>query len=223
MDKYTLESILEQVCKEEFSEFSEPEKHKFRLKNRIRMRRILSRFKRNSTVHIPVRRMNRRLVTAIVVAILLAVMAVTTAAVLLLRGFIAQEHEDNTQLFAENIAGAPTTIEEVYYIPELPEGYLLVKQWDANLLVYSMYRDSSSENVLTFDQYVKTEFDTHYDNNAMHPVTIGEYNGIYIDYSNNEQLISCVIWDNGDYIFQLEGFLSKDEIITIAESVKKRK
>ena len=218
MDKYDIKGILEQVCEEEFSEFSNPTEHKFRLKNRIRMRRILSRFKRNSTVKVPVRRMNRRLVTAIVIVILLAVMAVTATAILLLKGFIAKEHEDNTQLFAENIAGAPTTIEEIYYIPELPEGYECIDIIALDTNVSTTYYNQNS-NFINLNQYVKSKYNTHYDNNTMYPIMVGEYNGVFIDHSS-EQVLTCVIWDGGDYIFHLEGTMSKDEIMSLAESVK---
>lgn len=222
MDKYDIKGILEQVCEEEFSEFSNPTEHKFRLKNRIRMRRILSRFKRNSTVRVPVRRMNRRLVTAIVIVILLAVMAVTATAILLLKGFIAKEHEDNTQLFAENIAGAPTTIEEIYYIPELPEGYEYVEGTVFDTHMFNIYINGDS-NFITLNQWVKTKFNTHYDNNSMVSVMIGECDGIYIDHSSRGQVISCVIWNDENYILQLEGTLPQNEIIDLAESVKTKK
>ena len=167
MDKYDIKGILEQVCEEEFSEFSNPTEHKFSLKNRIRMRRILSRFKRNSTVKVPVRRMNRRLVTAIVIVILLAVMAVTATAILLLKGFIAKEHEDNTQLFAENIVGAPTIIEEIYYIPELPEGY--------------EYNDGVIADVNVFSIYINNEY-ISYNNLYIRNIIINEIFSIIIRY-----------------------------------------
>ncbi len=223
MDKYELKGILEQICEEDFSEFSDPPRHKFRLKNRIRIRRILSDIKRRGAAPAMPRRFSRRLVTAMLVVILLAAMAITAAAILLLKGFIAKENKDNTQLFAENLAGTPTTIEEVYYIPELPKGYELVEYHNIDLFVYSMYADGNTGNVITFNQHVKTAFDTHYDNNTMYPVMINEHDGVYIDNSTDKQIMSCVIWDSDDYIMELEGTLSKEEIVVLAESVKKQK
>lgn len=219
MDKYSLKSILEQVCEDDFSEFSDPPRHKFRLKNRIRIRRILSDIKRNSAAPAMPRRFSRRLVTAMLVVILLAAMAITAAAILLLKGFIAKENKDNTQLFAENIAGAPTTIEEVYYIPELPEGYEYSESVALDTNTCIIYLNENG-NFITMKQWIKTEFDTHYDNNAIKPVMIGNYDGVYIDHSGNGLKISNVLWDNGDYVFHLEGTLTKEEIIALAESVK---
>ena len=60
----------------------------------------------------------------------------------------------------------------------------------------------------------------YYDNNTMHPINIGGHDGVYIDYSTDANVVSSVIWDNGDYIMQLEGVLTKEEIIALAESVK---
>ncbi len=219
MDKYSLKSILEQVCEDDFSEFSDPPRHKFRLKNRIRIRRILSDIKRNSAAPAMPRRFSRRLVTAMLVVILLAAMAITAAAILLLKGFIAKENKDNTQLFAENIAGAPTTIEEVYYIPELPEGYERGECAVIDACACTMYFDENGDFII-LDQYVKSEYDMHHDNNSAFSVVIGEHNGVYIDNSTDQQTISCVIWDNGDYIIQLEGVLEKEDIIALAKSVK---
>ncbi len=219
MDKYELKSILEQVCEEEFSEFSDPPRHKFRFKNRIRIRRILSDIKGNSAAPAMPRRFSRRLVTAMLVVILLAATAITAAAILLLKGFIAKENKDNTQLFAENIAGAPTTIEEIYYIPELPEGYEYEDSTVTDVRIYTIYLNEN-DDFICFDQYAKVELNIYYDNNTMHPINIGEHDGVYIDYSADANEVSCVIWDNGDYIMQLEGVLTKEEIIALAESVK---
>lgn len=219
MDKYELKGILEQICEEDFSEFSDPPRHKFRLKNRIRIRRILSDIKRRGAAPAMPRRFSRRLVTAMLVVILLAAMAITAAAILLLKGFIAKENKDNTQLFAENLAGAPTTIEEVYYIPELPEGYEYSENVITDVRIYTIYLNKNGDFV-SLDQFVKSEVDTHYDNNALIGVMVGEYNGVYINSIGNEKRISNLLWDNGDYIMHLEGMLSKEEIIALAESVK---
>ena len=220
MDKYSLKSILEQVCEDDFSEFSDPPRHKFRLKNRIRIRRILSDIKRNSAAPAMPRRFSRRLVTAMLVVILLAAMAITAAAILLLKGFIAKENKDNTQLFAENLAGAPTTIEEVYYIPELPEGYEYADAITETIYSCRLYFNENGYYI-NLDQFVKVKFDMHYDNNLMTSIKVGEHDGVYIDHSTNDLVISRVIWDNGDYILQLEGMMPKDELIDLAESAKK--
>lgn len=223
MDKHELKGILEQICEEDFSEFSDPPRHKFRLKNRIRIRRILSDIKRNSAAPAMPRRFSRRLVTAMLVVILLAAMAITAAAILLLKGFIAKENKDNTQLFAENLAGAPTTIEEVYYIPELPEGYELADSGMINEQAYSIYVNAETGGYINLDQFVKSYYDLHYDNQSIIEIKVNDYDAVYIDHSTNTQTISCVTWDNGYYIMQLEGMIEKDEIVLLAESVKTKK
>ena len=52
-------------------------------------------------------------------------------------------------------------------------------------------------------------------------INIDDHNGVYIDHSNDDYVISSVIWDNGDYILQLEGTLSQEEITALAKSVRK--
>lgn len=221
--EYSLDMILEEVCRLDFEEFGSPAAHRYSLRHRIRINKILSEYAKNARSNIiGVKKINRRFVTAAVVIILLAAMAVTAVAALIINGFIQIEHSDNTQLFVENIENSPTTIEYLYYLPELPQGY---EYWDGGVTITeacSIYLEEGTANTLLFTQIVKSEFIGHYNNEGytVEAIEINGHNGIFIDYSNETQSSSCIVWDVGDYILQLEVLLPKNEAIKLAESAK---
>lgn len=123
MNEFFIEDILEEAYKLDFAEYEDPPEHRFSLKHKIRMRKIFARYKKNTkhyNASLHTRRVKMSLRWAIIVIILAALtVAVAAAAVTFLR----KEHEDNTQLFAANIEGAPTVIEEIYELTALPAEY----------------------------------------------------------------------------------------------------
>ncbi len=223
-DKYSLGMILEEVYRLDFKEFEVPQKHRFSFHNRIRINRIISEYAKNpirtKTVS---RKLNRRFITAAVIVIMLAAFAVTAAAVLLLNGFIQKEYSDNTQLFVEDFENCPATIEHIYYLSALPSGY---EYWDGGVTQASntnIYINRKNGYTLTFQQSVKSEFTGNYNNEGyeLQEIKINGHNGIYIDYSTDNQSRTCLIWDNGDYILELMCVMNKEDAINLAKSVKK--
>lgn len=121
------------------------------------------------------------------------------------------------QTFPDNI-NAPASIEDVYII-NVPNNFILANNFESEIYTSSAYR-TDEDDYIFFNQYIKSEYDVNV-NTEEHPLDYIEINGsdgYIVDLGNNEYYIS---WDNGDYIFDITGNISKDELIETANSVQK--
>lgn len=208
--------ILEQVCTEEYSVPDNAPVHRFTSRHRREMKRILS---------IPFScpepgrklKLSRRTLCILIAAIFLAALAVSGAAYHA-SAFIMKEHRDNTQLFAFNYAGAPTTIEHEYYLSALPEGYKEVEHISNDYSTYIRYQNSDETDEIILYQNIKKYFNTHYNTEGhfFEEIEIGDYSGVYIDWGNESHNWGSVIWVNDDYVLELYGNLSKKQLLGLA-------
>lgn len=88
---------------------------------------------------------------------------------------------------------------------------------------YSQFITSEYENgdkYIIFTQYVKQSFNVMVDteNQPMEHINVNGCEGYIIQLDDVSFYIS---WDNGDYIFDIEGNIGKDELINVVETVHK--
>lgn len=223
MNKEILEEALETVYKDEFAEFDCPQKHRFSLRHNIKMRRIFSLYKKNvKKMNAPSIKFRRKLIPALIIIILLTI--VTGCAAIIISHFIIMEHENNTQLKAEDFSGGKETIEEIYYISALPDGFECVDEVTPEMLagcMHSITYYNDDDIMISLLQSTKEVYDAHYsaEENGLENIVINGHTAIYIDYGGEVESGS-IIWDNGDYIFEISGFLPKNKLIELAKSVK---
>ncbi len=220
-NEYSLGMILEEVYRLDFEEFSTPPKHRFSLRNCIRINLLFTKYK-NKTKTIITKRVNKRLVTTAIIIVMLATLAVTAVAVMMINGFIQKEYNDNTQLFAENIENSPNTIEYLYYLPELPHKYVFYDGGITDASSTTMYINNETGYTLMLKQTVKREFDDHFNNEGyiLEPIEINGLDGMFVDFSTTAQPSTLIIWDNEDYIIELHCDMPKGDAIKLAESIK---
>ncbi len=223
MNETEFSQILEQVCMEEYTLPEKEPVHHFSLKHRRRMKRILA-LPRSAPEPTRRLRLNRRTVCILIAIIFLAAGAAAgAAAAYVISPFIMKEHSDNTELFAGDISGAPEIIERVYYLDGLPEGYEEIERysdWCEELVIYQFGDDSY--NIIMFTQTLKSEFNQHFNTEGHYfeEIKINGHDGLYIDFSVKDSIGGSVVWDSGDYIFVLDGDLTKNELINLAKSAK---
>lgn len=218
MNDYTLAEVFQTVYRQEFSEFDNPPKHFFSLRHRKAMKEILypqTTLMAAADRNIPLK---KRVIIALLV-ILLSALGITAAAAIS-RGFTRKEHRDNTELFAVNAENAPKTIESVYYLPIIPDGYELYEQTRNSRNVFTDYINNSTNRTRSFDQHVKEGFSTHLDNEhfLLEEIDIDGKSALYF-YNNNYGIL---IYDNEDYILEIAGNFTKDELISLARSVENK-
>ena len=228
MNENVLREILAEICVEEIAELNKFPPFKPSLRHRYAMMRIFSAFEKRLRQGNPPRAAHRRpsrLSTRLVILIAVIVCAALLTGFILVyisKNFHGTVNEDNTQLFAINMENGLETIEYEYYLPELPEGFEMVEHNSFYLNVYTEYKNAQSGQRITFSQWVKKKYSRHVntENNNFEEIEVNGHEGIYIYFSDDEHIRSIVIWDNDDYIFELEGDLPKNDLVNLAKSTK---
>lgn len=113
----------------------------------------------------------------------------------------------------------PKTIEKIYEIESVPQGYELIDYSATETSVETIYLSNGGQIVL--EQVVKQEYQIHIDNENT-TKSRETINGIeYIIYQNEYDTI--FVWDDGEYIFTITSNLSKNKIINMCENLKVKK
>ena len=227
MNEITLDEILVAAHDAEFSQYDNVPEHVFSRKHNRAMKRIFKAYEkktaflrndimdnRNVISHF---RWNRKTVIVMLVVTFLAVLVGCSAIAYYLGGFRTDVYTDNTQLFPIDLDGCPQRIEEVYYLPEIPSGFELLDEGITDSFVYTAYINSEGKTI-TFNQSIKTAFETHYNTEyfPLEEISIGEHIGVGL-VGKTDYLVA---WDNGDYILEVWADLSKSETINLAKSAK---
>lgn len=224
-----LDEVLTEYYLKEFPIYSTVPEHNFSLKHRIAMKKIFKRYERNTKElrSKPAQgasklRFTPKSLSVLAIIIILAALAGCTAAYFISQSFRGNVHSDNTELFPINPDNCPTIIEEKYYLSELPEGFEISYTSSTPFHEYVKYRNEQTGQRISFDQWVKSEFSTHYntEKGELIEVEINGYSGIFLDISDDKRNSTGVIWDNGDYIFELVGDLDKNSLLNLAKSAE---
>ncbi|MCH5196955.1 MAG: DUF4367 domain-containing protein [Oscillospiraceae bacterium] len=234
------ENLLDEVLTEYYAKelliYSTVPEHKFSLKHRRAMKKIFKVYDHNTE---PLRsktvqstaygfsehkfRLTPKRLLVLVIVILLATLAGCAATYFISQSFRGEIYSDNTELFPINLENCPTTIEEKYFFPEIPEGFEIYKTNSTPFFESTSYKNKQTGQTITFSQHVKEGFDSiHFNTEKMELVEIeinGHY-GLFLDVSAEENIAYCVIWDNGDYILEIGSNLDKNSLLNLAKSAK---
>ena len=132
--------------------------------------------------------------------------------------FIVNVYEKFSEICPEEDNSAPTTIEEIYEITyDLSEYTVDYESYSDYDISISYIQD---DIVIDFMQCTKDKYNENINTEGAYisMVSIGEYEAMYFRSNHN---YDHLIWDNGDYIIHLSSNIGKDELITIAKTVKK--
>lgn len=217
MNAQTLAEVFDTVYLQEFSEFDGAPRHFFSLRHRRAMKKILypnTVYAGMATRRVPLK---KRLLIILLV-IILSLIGIAAGAQIS-RGFAFDEIGGHTYLFAVNDKNAPATIETIYHLPAVPDGFELFYEDYGPYNVFVDHFDRSAERSLFFDQSVKNGFNIEYDEEKSYfeEIKIGGNFAYYICLYDRGGII---VWDNKDYIFEVGGDFTKDELIAFAESVE---
>lgn len=232
MNESDFKNILAEICEEEIAELNKFPPFKPSLRHRLAMKRIFALYEKKTHITasnppiIPTSQskhlhLSKRLIILFAV-IICAVLLTGFMLVYFSKNFHGTVYNDNTQLFVKNTENCPITIEYEYYLSNLPDGFEMVEHDLLSFYVYTLYENTSSGQVITFSQYTKEKFTPHYntEHDNFEEIDINDHHGIFIDFSDNEHFGSIVVWDNGDYILEIVGDLSKNILADLAKSAK---
>lgn len=228
-----LDEVLTQYYEEEFSKYPGSPEHKFSLKHRRAMKKIFKLYEKNTECLRPKPslkptpthkvRLTPRNALILVLIIFLGILVGCTTIYFISQSFRGDIYSEYTRIFPIDTENCPTVIEEKYYLSEPPEGYEIVKTGSSPFLEYIYYENKSTGQMISFIQEVKPDYgpiNLNTENYKLEEVEINGHCGLCIDFSNDELISSCVIWDNVDYILELSADLFKNELIDLAKSTK---
>lgn len=214
---------FDEVYEHEFDKYKKGRFHFFSFRHRRMMKELFSRLETKNVPadsayqeyqYVPKKKRPSALIVAIVFSILLSLTAGAIAAY----NFGFKKHPDHTLVFLENNSDAPATIDYVYMLDPVPDGFKETDRTDG--LIIASVRYESEKSHISLSQNVKKSYISHLNTEEYEIIKtdVNGYDGFYIEYGVQTHLT----WDNGDYILSLDGTLNKDELIELAKCVKTR-
>lgn len=224
MKIHSISDIFDEAYRREFSEFDNSPQHKFSFSHNRKMKRIFKLYSDNQTQQNPgnTKSVKRLSLAFILIIILLALTAVSAVAVALYNGFAQKEYSDHTDLLVIDYENGLETIEYIYEFTAISDDYEIVN-YDINAVhCWTDFINRNTGKIISFGQIVKKEYIGHYDNERSEYSTVYIYEipAVYIDSSDETENYGILVWDNGDYVFEIIGHLSKNELIDLAKSLK---
>ena len=231
MSESVLKSILEESARLEWVKYENAQEHVFSKKHERKMKHAFKLFERNDCKLKPYTgskphyhfRFTKRNIIVLLAVIFLAALAGCGVTYFTSKNFYGKVNADNTELFVINTENCPSTIEDKYYLPCLPDGYEVLGTDSTPFYEWISYENPATEQTLTFCQFAKVSFDsTHYDteNQKFQEININGHSGLCLDYSSQGYNYAVIVWDNGDYILELYGETSKNELYDLAKTAK---
>ena len=242
MNKNVLKEILLEVHEIECGVVDDLPDFKISLRHRLAMKRIFTRFEKNTrklrktgTIQEPLitehraRRysIKQRLLIAMLIIILMAFLAGCVSAIVkfVSEHFSGTVYEDNTLLSAVDLENCPQTIEYQYLLTNIPDGFELIETVSSPTNVCTLYLNSSTGQAITLNQWVKTHFSTHYntEKNKFDEININGTIVLFIDLSSDKRNNLVLIWDNEDYIIEISANLDKEQALDLLNITKIKK
>ena len=221
MDNVMLSDVLEKICMEEAASIADAPVPKLSYGHRRQMKRIFSKYQKSLHGGKKYRTVGVKRLVLVVTIIFLAMLTVVAGAAAI-NGFNRKKYRDYTELLTVNAENCPKTIENVYYLSEIPEGYELCEIYRGDKRIYTAYVEPDTNRSIVLMQDVKDgykcNFNTEY--REFHEFNIRDNYALYLDISNSEQIRGLIIWDNGDYVLQVSGNFAKDELALLAKNTK---
>ena len=124
----------------------------------------------------------------------------------------------NITVDSVNDSSAPNTIEHKYEITVDLSDYRIVYSYSNNAKIYNEY--VNGKTVISFAQSIMGDFNKDYNTED------AIIENIYIDGYDTTAFLDnrgfyTLIWNNGEYVFELSSNIGKDALIEIAQSVQK--
>ncbi len=231
MSESVLKSILEESARLEWAKYENAPEHVFSKKHERKIKYAFKLFERNDCKLKPYTgskphyhfRFTKRNIIVLLAVIFLAALAGCGVTYFTSKNFYGKVNADNTELFVINTENCPATIEDKYYLPCLPDGYEVSGTDSTPFYEWISYEKPATEQTLTFCQFAKVSFDsTHYDteNQKFEEIKVNEHYGLCLAYSSQDYNYTNIVWDNGDYILELYGETSKNELCDLAKTAK---
>lgn len=211
-------AISEALTEEYVFSIPEHENHVFSKAFEKKMHKLIKR--RNKPYYHIINTAAKR--AACVAAVIIIASMTTILSVKALReaffGFFVDVFEKFSVVQSADSDSSPVKIEDIYQITCDMSVYDVEFKNDFDYSVETIYKND--DKIIIFTQSVKSIYNMNMntEKSKIENIEVNEYTAVY--YTDNHGY-ATIIWDNGDYIISLGSNISKNELINIAESVKK--
>lgn len=217
----SLTDILEEVYRLDYAEFDNPPKHLFSHRSRKRLKKI--HYPKSVSCKADWRAVSPRK-RIIIALMIIAFMTAGITAVAAANGFGRKEHRDNTEVFLTNVENSPKTIEYMYYLPEIPDGYSFnerISESTADITIYTCLETGRGMKII---QRVKENYKSYFDNEhaLLEDIEVNGHKGLYLKSNYTDLASGIIIWDNMDYVLEISGDFDKNTLLEFARSLKIR-
>jgi len=235
MKENILEGIIAESYRHEYEPFNNASEHNFTLRHRIAMKQIFARYEM-TVIKSKQRKYKSKLDAgsnkqrlsikqrALIIALIVILMAMLVGwiAVFVSREFYGTVHRNYTTLAVVNMDNCPKTIEYKYILHDVPDGFEVVETSSSPMIEHTVYYNSLTNQSIDIMQWVKTSYHQNYntEQNYIEEIEINGHIGLCIDFSDSEHYSSLITWDNDDYIIEIGGDFTKDDLVNLAKSVK---
>ena len=231
MSESILRAILEESVRHEWDKYDNVPEHIFSKKHERSMNRIFKLFEKNKCkfeshlISIPTHnfRFTKKTVLVLVTILFLAALAGCAVMYFVSNSFRGKVNNDNTELFVINTENCPSTIEDIYYLPDLSDDFEVLTTNSTPFSEYISYQNKVTGQTFSFTQWVKAEFgSSHYNTEGQdfEEIDINGHYGLCLYFDLQSYIYAGVVWDIGDYILELSGDLTKNELIDLAKTAK---
>ena len=225
MNEYSIfQKALGEVFESELNEFLAgvdlDQPHTFSDKFNRKMDKLIKR--REKSYYTLISTAGRRVACIILILVMLSASSLTVKAVRdAVYDFIMRIFGDHTEVIVENDISNdyPKTIEDEYYISELPEGFELTEENKSKYKYFALY--SNGQNYIMFYQYTMGYYNNNYNNERSDFEK--SIDSESVDYIFHYAIVDdsyTIIWKNNLYVFEIHSNLDRSDIIKLYNSTK---
>jgi hypothetical protein len=158
----------------------------------------------------------RKVLAAMVAAMIILVSALSVGAIRdkIFSFFVNHGKVKIIEYDTENSKEYPKTLKKLYALSAVPDGYKLTDSGTENDHLFRIY--TKGDNYLSFEQFTKESYKS-----ATDIEFIGKENYKGIGYVvQNDGDTTVLTWEKDGYVFELAGFLDKNEMLSLARSAE---
>lgn len=213
-----LEAVYDERFNEQMSSLNDSEQHAFSKKHEKKMAKLIKR-QRKPYFNL-ICTAGRRAACIIVAIVIFSASALSVKAIReAVFKFITNIFSNHNVVEIENDSDTsyPETIQEEYYISDLPEGFVQsqVDKTDNTLFIVYSYGESR----IIFEQHTLSTFKLNIDNEHN---TFEEYTDpdgtVYKIATSKDNTV--IMWSNKEYVFIIDSNLNKEEALKLCRSTK---
>lgn len=224
---YSIGDLMAMYYENEFLAVEEAALPQFSAKHNRKMEKAFDVFAKNrvSTHNQPMKMVTKRTLNIrkqiLIAAIIIVSLAFITGCVIVFisNSFRGTVYNDNTYLFAFDIGDSPAIIEREYTLSVVPKGYELYDVSSSSINQFTTYKNISNQE-LVFEQTVKTEYNSHINTEGfiIQETLINGCDAVCIEYEKAGGINALVVWNSDEYILELYGDFTKEELVDLANS-----